>query len=92
MFFQLCKKIFIVTSASHQQKINFLMGPSLKRCILGIQWKRGSNIKKTHTTQTSPTTTEITEAKHKTTNPANSSKVTTRGTTTWDTNKKARNI
>ena len=92
MFFQLWKKIFIVTSASRQQKINFLMGPSLKKCILGIQWKRGSNIKKTHTTQTSSTTTKITKAKHTTTNPANNSKVTTRGTTTWDTNKKARNI
>ena len=69
--------------------------------ILRIQWKRGSNIQKTHAAHTSPTRAVITKIKHTTTDPANNSKVTTRGITARDTNKgikgngtykKARNI
>ena len=69
--------------------------------ILSIQRKRGSNIQITHTVQASPTRADITKTKHKTIDPANNSKVTTRGATTRDTSKgikgnvtykKARNI
>ena len=95
--------IFVVTPAARQQKIVFLMSPSLRKCvkILSIQKERDSNIQKTHTAQTSPTRAVITKAKHTTTDPVNNSKVTTRGTTIRDTNKgikgngtykKARNI
>ena len=45
------------------------------------------HIRKTHTAQTSSTRAIITMTKHTTTNPANNSKVTTRGATTRDKNK-----
>ena len=83
------QKNSIVTPAAHQQKIIFLMSPPLRKCvkILSIQLKRGSNIQKTHTAQTGSTRVKITKTKHTTTNPANNSKVTTRGAATRDTNK-----
>ena len=79
------------------------MSAPLRKCvkILSIQWKRGNNIPKTHTVQTSPTRAVITKAKHTTTNPLNNNKVTTRGKIIRDTNKeikgngtykKARNV
>ena len=96
-------KIFVVTPAARHQKIMFLMSPPLRKCvkILSIQKEGGSNIQKTHTAQTSPTRAVITKAKYMTTDPVDNIKVTTRGTTTRDTNKgikgngtykKARNI
>ena len=99
----LWEKIFVITGAARQQKIVFLMCPPLRKCvrILSIQKERGSNIQKTHTAQTSLTRAVITKTKHTSTDPANNSKVTTRGTTTRDTKKgiksngtykKARNI
>ena len=88
-FVQLLEKMFVVTAAARQQKIIFLTSPQLRKSvkILSIQWKTGSNIQKTHTAKTSPTRVDIAKTKHTTSNPANISKVTTRGTTTRDTNK-----
>ena len=103
MCVQLWENFFVVIPAARQQKIIFLMSAPLRKCvkILSIQWKRGNNIPKTHTVQTSPTRAAITKAKHTTTNPPNNNKVTTRGTIIRDTNKeikgngtykKARNV
>ena len=96
-------KIFVTTPVARQQEIVFLKSHLLRKCvkILSIHKERGSNIQKTHTAQTSPTRAIITKTKHTTTNPANNSKITTRGTTSRDKNegikgnktyKKARNI
>ena len=86
---QLLEKVSVVTPASCQQKIIFLMTPTLRKCvkILSIQWKRGNNIQKTYTTQSGPTRADITKAKHTTTDPADNSKITKRRTITRDTNK-----
>ena len=61
------------------------MRPDLKNSVENRQ-----QYLKTHTAHTSPTSVfirVITKTKHTKTNPANNSKVTTRGKTTRDTNK-----
>ena len=49
--------------------------------------KKRQQYSKTRTDQTSPTSADITKAKYPTTDTTNNKKVTTRGTTTRDTNK-----